>query len=253
MPEEEKIGIVIQARMRSSRLPAKAMLEIAGRPLLLRLCQRLKLCERADDLVVATSTRQDDDQIADACASWGVPVIRGPERDVTTRFLIAARERKLTAVVRVTADNPLTDPRGVDELISIYLLSKSGKWPKASIVHNAHRKGYPYGTGAEMAELGVLEQCDRELNVSEERENFMAFARKNPARFPCIKADAPPQRYRRNYFLTVDYPEDLLLQNHIYSHFQGKDDIELEEILSFLDANPLLPRINSHLHQQFSE
>lgn len=253
MPEREKIGIVVQARMRSTRLPGKALMEIAGKPLLQRLCQRMKLCRRADDLVVATSERRDDDRIADACLSWGVPVVRGPEQDVTTRFLKAARSCELTAVVRVTADNPLTDPQGIDDLISAYLQSKSRGEDQASLVHNAHRRGYPYGTGAEMAAYSVLDECDRELKTPAERENFMLFARQHSSRFHCIKRDAPPQRFRPQYFLTVDYSEDLRLQNRIYRHFDGNDEIELERIISYLDGNPQLTEMNAHLHQQFTE
>ncbi|HEV2489256.1 MAG TPA: NTP transferase domain-containing protein [Candidatus Acidoferrales bacterium] len=253
MPRQEKIGIVVQARMRSKRLPGKALTEIAGKPLLLRLCKRLKLSRRADDLVVATSEQPEDDAIAKACCCWGVPVIRGPEQDVATRFLIAARARGLTAVVRVTADNPLTDPDGVDDLIAAFLESKSLAKTGASLVHNAHRRGYPYGTGAEMADSTVLEVCNRELHTPEERENFMAFARQNPLRFRCIKRNAPPERFRPRYFLTVDYPEDVGLHNEIYSHFDGRDDMGLEEILSFLDSNPELPKMNAHLHQPFYE
>lgn len=251
--EREKIGIVVQARMRSTRLPGKALLEIAGKPLLRRLCDRLKLCSSADAFIVATSEEQADDPIADACSAWGVPVLRGPAQDVTTRFLKVTHCHGLTAVVRVTADNPLTDPRGIDDLIGAYLESGANGNGRASLVHNAHRRGYPYGTGAELAACSVLEECDRELKTAGERENFMLFARQQPARFRCIKRDAPPQRFRPQYYLTVDYPEDLTLQNQIYDHFDGSDEVQLEEILSFLDSHPRLPEINSHLHQPFDE
>lgn len=239
--------------MRSTRLPGKALINIAGKPLLLRLCERMKLSQRADDLIVATSEGKADDQIADACDSWEVAVVRGPEQDVTTRFLKAARTRGLTAVVRVTADNPLTDPQGIDDLISAYVESKSPGQGGAALVHNAHRCGYPYGTGAEMAACSVLEECDHELTTPEERENFMLFARRHPERFHCIKRNAPPERFRPQYFLTVDFPEDLRLQAKIYQHFDGSNKVRLEEVISFLDANLQLAEMNAHLHQQYTE
>lgn len=253
MPESERIGIVVQARMGSTRLPGKVLMDIAGKPLLQRLCERLKLTRFADVLVVATTKKQTDDQIADACASWGVAVVRGPERDVTTRFLKAANSHALTAVVRVTADNPLTDPQGIDDLVAAYLQCESQGQERATIVHNAHRRGYPYGTGAEMVARSVLDLCDRELATLEERENFMSFARRHPERFRCIKTNAPPERLRPQYFLTVDYPEDLSLQNQIYQHFEGNDRVSLDDVLSYLDANPHIAEMNTHLHHQFSE
>jgi spore coat polysaccharide biosynthesis protein SpsF len=253
LPEKSKIGIVVQARMGSTRLPGKALIEIAGQALLRRLCERLQLCHRADHMIVATSDQRQDDPIADACNSWDVPCVRGPEKDVTTRFLKAVHHIGLTALVRVTADNPLTDPEGVDELIACFEAAGGIGKSSLTVVHNAHKQGYPYGTGAEMASCEVLEACDRELRCDDARENFMLFARQHPERFRCIKINAPPAKLRPGYFFTVDYPEDLQLQEEIYRHFDGSNQMKLEEIVKFLDARPGLSKLNSHLHHQFNE
>lgn len=253
LTEKSKIGIVVQARMRSTRLPGKALIEIEGQPLLQRLCERLKLCHRADHMIVATSDQRQDDAIADACILWGIPFVRGPEMDVTTRFLKAVQLCGLTALIRVTADNPLTDPEGVDELIDCFEATERASECPVALVHNAHMRGYPYGTGAEMASCDVLEACNRELRCDEARENFMLFARQHPERFRCIKVNASPSKYRPGYFLTVDYPEDLELLNGIYRRFDGSNEMKLEDILEFLDARPELSKLNSHLHRQFSE
>lgn len=253
MRSAEKIGIVVQARLGSSRLPRKALIEVNGKPLLQRLCRRMQLCRNADDLIVATSNGPQDQAIEDACRSWGIAVCRGPEKDLTTRLLDVARVRGLCALVRVTGDNPLTDPEGIDEMIGAFRESRHRGEGETAIVHNAHRKGYPYGTGAEIANRSLLEICDRELNSPDDREDFMGFARRCGDRFKCVKLDAPPGLSRPDYFLTVDYPEDLALQENISAHFRGRDDMRLQEIIAFLDANPHLPRLNSHLHQQFGE
>ncbi len=253
MPRAAKIGIIVQVRLGSSRLPQKALLDVEGKPLLQRLCNRLRLSRRADDLIVATSNQPSDQPIEDACRAWGVPVCRGPEKDLTTRLLETARARGLTAVVRVTGDNPLTDPGGVDELIAAFLDSAESSENGAAIVHNAHRNGYPYGTGAEIASRSLLDICDRELHSPDEREYFMSFARQQGGRFACIKLAAPARLLRPQYFLTVDYREDLALHKEIYRCFGGRDDMKLAEIIAFLDANPSLAKLNSHLHQQFAE
>ncbi|MHB8540300.1 MAG: cytidylyltransferase domain-containing protein [Candidatus Acidiferrales bacterium] len=246
----EKIGIVVQVRLGSTRLPRKALVEISGKPLLQRLCERMQLCRNADDLIVATSNEPQDQAIEDACRLWGIAVCRGPEADLTTRLLDVARTRSLCALVRVTGDNPLTDPQGIDEMIGAF---QGSGGEDVAIIHNAHRKGYPYGTGAEIATRSLLEICDRELISCDDRENFMGFARRRGDRFKCLMLDAPPGLLRPDYFLTVDYPQDLVLQEEISAHFRGRDDARLEEIIAFLDANPELPQLNSHLHQQFAE
>lgn len=243
----EKVGIVVQARMGSRRLPGKVLFPIEGKRLLHRLCDRVALSRRADVLLVATSDQLADQAIEDACRLWKAPVFRGPEQDLTTRLLGAARAYNLTALVRVTGDNPLTDPEGIDDLISAF-------WDhKPDLVHNSHRNGYPYGTGAELIRVSVVEICDKELTTLYERENVMSFVRQHADRFRCLKLNAPAYLLRPQYFLTVDYPEDVLLLSQIYTHFNERDDVKLKEIIEFLDSEPALARLNAHLHQGFSE
>jgi spore coat polysaccharide biosynthesis protein SpsF len=239
--------------MGSQRLPGKALAEVGGKPLLQRLCNRMRLCEWADEVIVATSEEREDDAIAEASVAWGFPVFRGPAKDLTTRLLGAAQASKLDAFVRVTGDNPLTDPSGIDELIETFLAIGAARENGPALVHNMHRRGYPYGTGAEVASRSLLEWCDRELRCAEERENFAQFAKQHPRQFECTQIDAPPHLLRPQYFLTVDYQEDLDLQNTICGHFNGCDEVRLNEVVEFLDENPALARSNSHLHHQFSE
>jgi spore coat polysaccharide biosynthesis protein SpsF len=247
MLNRERVGIVVQARMGSSRLPGKALLPIEGKPLLRRLCDRVSHSRRAVALVVATSDQPSDDSIEAACRAWGVAVFRGPERDLVTRLVGAARRYALTLLVRVTGDNPLTDPGGIDELVET-LSDRHVEW-----VHNGHRRGYPYGTGADLFRVAALERCDRAMSNGHDRENFVLFLRQNPKQFPCLKLEAPAHFVRSQYFLSVDYSEDLILVSRIYARFNGRDDMTLQEITEYLDSQPELARLNSHLHQPFSD
>lgn len=253
MPKHGRVGILVQARMGSKRLPGKVLAGIAGEPLLKQLCQRVGRCQLADDVIVATSTEREDDAIFDACRSWGFNVFRGPERDLTTRLLGAARAYGLEGFVRVTGDNPLTDPVGIDDLIATFSESDAARraWPV--MLHNMHRKGYPYGTGAEVANLALLEFCDRGLQSLQEREHFAQFAKQQSSDVECMRIDAPRELLRPQYFLTVDYPEDLELQNRIHGELCGCGDFSLQNVIGFLDENPELANMNSHLHQQFPE
>ncbi len=239
--------------MGSKRLPGKALAGIAGEPLLKQLCQRMGRCQFADDVVVATSNEREDDAIFDACRSWGFNVFRGPAQDLTTRLLGAAKAYGLEVFVRVTGDNPLTDPDGIDDLIGRFCESEAARQGRAVMLHNMHRKGYPYGTGAEVANLSLLEFCDRGLHSLQEREHFAQCAKQQPSEIECIRSDAPPEFLRPQYFLTVDYPEDLELHNRIHNELCGRGDFSLRSVIEFLDGNPELAKMNSHLHQQFPE
>jgi spore coat polysaccharide biosynthesis protein SpsF (cytidylyltransferase family) len=229
--------------MGSTRLPGKALLRLEGEPLLLRLCKHVALSRVPDTLAVATSDQPRDRAIVAACESWGIPVFCGPEYDLTARLLGAAREYRLDAVVRVTGDNPLTDPDGIDALIRAF------RKHDVDMVHNVHHLGYPYGTGAELMKVAVLEWCDRTLSGTHEREYVFHYVRRSAERFSCIKLNAPPELHRPGLFLTVDYSEDVWLARRIYQHFGGRNDMRLREIVQFLDANPEIGRVNSHLHE----
>ena len=115
-----KVGIIIQARMSSSRLPGKVMKEVLARPLLAYQLDRLKEVRNAESIVVATSLNDDDDVIADFCSQYGVSVFRGSLEDVQRRFLDAANYHNIDVVVRITADCPLIDPSIVDLVIAAY-------------------------------------------------------------------------------------------------------------------------------------
>src|SRR6185437_11981074 len=106
MPNDRRVGILVQARMGSTRLPGKALAPICGKPLLQRLCNRMALCRCAHEVIVATSDQPQDDVIEECCAQWGVKDFRGPGRDLTARLLGAADAFRLSEFVRVTADNP---------------------------------------------------------------------------------------------------------------------------------------------------
>ena len=142
------IGIIIQCRMGSSRLPGKALIDVEGQPMLERLYARLKLCKLSDLIIVATSEKSLE--IIDFCRAADIEFTVGPEDDLLSRHLLTAKEYDLTAMVRVTADNPLTDPGGIEELILSYEEYKN------PVIHNKHKFGYPYGTGAELIERSIL-------------------------------------------------------------------------------------------------
>jgi spore coat polysaccharide biosynthesis protein SpsF len=105
---------IIQARMSSSRLPGKVLLDIAGQPMLLRVVERARRAQRLDQVVVATTTDPSDDPIVALCGGRGYPCMRGSQHDVLDRYYQAARLFQADIIVRLTADCPLIDPGLID-------------------------------------------------------------------------------------------------------------------------------------------
>src|SRR4051812_19193756 len=105
-----KTVIIIQARIGSSRLPGKVMMDLGGTPLMGWTVRAAQQVQNADQVIVATSTLVADDRIAQWCRENAVPCFRGSEDDVLDRCYQAANHYKAKIVVRLTADCPFIDP-----------------------------------------------------------------------------------------------------------------------------------------------
>lgn len=115
-----KVTGVIQCRMTSSRLPGKALMDLAGLPVLRWVVERARLASGLDALVLATSDGPEDDPLAEAGRELGVDVVRGSLDNLPSRYLLALERHPADAVVRITADNPLTCPELVDAAVQWY-------------------------------------------------------------------------------------------------------------------------------------
>ena len=113
-----KLGIIIQARTGSTRLPSKMILPFYGNDGILSiLLSRLTQCKLADSIIVATTSSSPDDAICDLVREHRVKCFRGDENDVLDRFIQAARYYGISKIIRICADNPFLDIESLDSLI----------------------------------------------------------------------------------------------------------------------------------------
>jgi spore coat polysaccharide biosynthesis protein SpsF len=126
----KKVVAIIQARMSSTRLPGKVLLDLGGRPVLERMIERVKHAKRITEAVVATTTDPSDEPIVELCARLGTPCFRGSLPDVLDRYYQCALVYKADVIVRLTGDCPLIDPELIDEVVYAtvlpYLPDRSG-------------------------------------------------------------------------------------------------------------------------------
>lgn len=201
------IGI-IQARMGSTRLPGKVMMQVAGRSLIGHQIDRLRRSRHLTGLCVATSDLAQDDPLAAHVKALGIPVFRGSERDVLDRFYRAALAQQADIAVRFTGDCPLIDPALVDDLIDLY--HRADPPPTYAAIDVAC---YPRGLDAEMVGMADLRTAWDEAREDFEREHVMPFLWRRPDRFrlewlsdPTLNA---PWRW------CVDTEQDFILVRHL--------------------------------------
>lgn len=211
--------ICITARMGSSRLPGKVLADICGKPMLLRLIERLS--DVTVPIVVCTTTLSADQAIVELCVTQGVSWSRGPEADVMQRLISAARYQQAGDIVRVTGDNPLTDPSMIKALVAAHEKNKN---------YYTYTTGQPSGTRAEVINVAALEVLHDRVS-GDLRENMT----------PALMTMPNTQRvefgnYAPDIRLTVDYQEDLERVRQIYGVFGDKIP-PLSELIDWCRSN----------------
>ena len=114
------IGFLITGRLKSTRLPKKVILEIAGKPMIVHMLDRIKLAKRIDKIVICTSTNPQDDPLEKIAKDETVYCYRGSENDVLMRLHEAAVKYHVDYIVNITADCPLIDPFFIDQIVKTY-------------------------------------------------------------------------------------------------------------------------------------
>jgi len=194
------IGVVVQARMGSTRLPGKVLLPIAGRPLLDHVVGRLSQLRNKVLIVVATTIASKDDVISERCYGLGVECFRGSELDVLGRYVACARAHGFDHVVRLTADNPFTDIDELDRLIDQHLTESNDYTHSFGVM--------PLGVGAEIFTRAALERSGRDGRESNHREHVNEYVQENPHIFRIGRLDVPAAKRHPEISLTVDTVED---------------------------------------------
>jgi spore coat polysaccharide biosynthesis protein SpsF len=202
----EGVAIVLQARMGSSRLPGKVLAHIAGRTVLEHCIERLRATSGMP-VILATTTRQEDDRLEQEGARLGVQVVRGPDEDVLARFVMVASRLSVTHLIRATADDPAVDmdsPRRVWEA-----LHRTG-------ADHVLEDGLPYGTTVEAMSVEALLRQASLIEDDGDREHVTLLMRRDP-RFNSMRVPAPEVVRRPDLRFTVDTPEDLEFMRAVFA------------------------------------
>jgi spore coat polysaccharide biosynthesis protein SpsF len=232
-----KIVAIIQARMSSTRLPAKVLADICGKPMLHYVVARARRACALSLLAVATSDQATDDAIVDFCQTSDVPCFRGSRDDVLDRYYHAAKYFQADVVVRLTADCPLLDPAIIDKVVETFV---AGQFDYAS---NTQELTYPDGLDTEVFTWKTLEIAWHEARLPSEREHVSPYIIKNTGRFRIgsIKHNQNLSHIR----WTVDQRQDLELVRQIYRRLGDNPNFRLDDVVNLYREHPELNSINA--------
>lgn len=237
-----RVVAIIQARTGSTRLPGKILADIAGKPLLAHVINRVNASKTIDDVVVATTTNREDEPVRELASALGVKQYSGNAEDVLDRFYWAARQNSADIIVRITSDDPFKDPEVIDKITS-YLIAHN----ELDYVSNTIEPTYPEGLDVEAFRFKALERTWEEARFNSEREHVTPYIWKNPGKFAIknIKNSIDYSHLR----WTIDYYEDLCFARAIYDHLSDGGIFLMKDIIEVIRNEPDLIRINSNIER----
>jgi spore coat polysaccharide biosynthesis protein SpsF len=235
-----RVVAFVQARVQSSRLPAKIFLDLAGVPALRRCVDRVRRIEGIDEVVVATSTVAADDLVERMCAKMGVPCFRGDESDVLSRFLGAAAHHRADAIVRITSDCPLIDPYESGRVVRAFLDADA-----VDYASNVLERTLPRGLDTEIVSREALERAGA-MATGVEREHVTLHVYRHPESFRLLSVTS--ERHAGAVRLTLDTLGDYQVLAWVYE--EVGPDADVDAVLAWLKANPKRAALNADVIQK---
>ena len=235
---KDNIVAIIQARMGSTRLPGKVLIDIQGKPLLAHVIDRVREAKSIDRIIIATTDSGKEKAIIDYARSQEIPYFIGSEEDVLDRFYQAAKEYEAGTIIRITPDDPFKDPEIIDK-VADYYLSHEGE---VDYVSNTIKPTYPEGLDVEVFSFNALAKAWQEARKPSEREHVTPYIWNHPELFRLVNIENSEDLSHLRW--TLDNEADLKFTREVYSRLYRGQVFLMRDILALLRAEPELVHIN---------
>jgi spore coat polysaccharide biosynthesis protein SpsF len=238
-------GIIIQARLGSTRLKDKVLKPLPYGSDTTVLQQVIRRCKQVPDVKVIVATAKNDQSIVEIAKKEKVAVFRGSESNVLSRYYHCAVENKLDVITRITADCPCIDPAVIAKCIR-------GLSGDLDYVSNITERTYPRGMDVETFTFNILEKMFHQGKSKSHKEHVTTYIREDIKKFKVLNFKSP-QRHRRfsDLRITLDTYEDYVLMCAVYDFLYGKNKIfTLKNILMLFNEKPWLTMINKNVQQK---
>jgi spore coat polysaccharide biosynthesis protein SpsF len=231
-----KVVATIPVALGSDDTSTMGLVEVAGKPLLGHVLDRLSHVDQLSGIIVATTARPADNAVETYCRSRKIPVFRGSTQDLLGRLLGALQSMEATGAALVYTDCPLVDPAIINHVVNLmHMTDGMLDWVGTNLTQT-----YPIGMEVEGFTVAALRESDRRCAESEVRAQGTMFMRQNSRFYRLLSVAAPAEHHRPELVLSVGSDEDAEAIGEVLRHFKGRTDFSLGEILHFLDENPHL-------------
>jgi len=237
----QKIIVMIQARMGSTRLPGKVALPLGGTTVLEQVVERVSMAKTVNEVLVITTLSHHDLSLVKLCSGGNIRVFCGSEEDVLDRYYQAAKLIKPEHIIRITADCPLMDFKVIDLVVKKHL--ESGADYTSNVMHET----YPDGLDVEIFTYKTLEKAWKEAVKKSDREHVTLYIRSNPETFKLHSVENPVDLSHLRW--TLDEPEDYEFISKVYSSFGSDKFFGMEEVISLLEKDPTLVTVNKDIQR----
>lgn len=236
-----RVVLIIQARMGSTRLPGKSMMDLAGAPLVGRILERVIRCTSFQDIVLAIPDASDDLVLQEVGRGYGVKVFRGSEHDLLDRYYKAAIWSNADIVVRLPADNATPEPSEIDRIVNYHL--SLGRRGFSSNLSEFSDSGYPDGIGAEVFDFTLLEEAFEKHSDPRQREhvhlNFFDYSTEqavDSSWCPVSTIKCPGAFRRPDLILDVNTLEQYHFMRELYEAlYQKNPNFKITDVISWYD------------------
>lgn len=240
-----KVVAVIPCRLNSTRVPRKALLEFAGRPVIQQVIDRVSKMEMVDDMIVATVKGESNADLLSYLESAGIPYFKGSESDVLGRFTLAAEHLNADVVCYVGGDCPLISFGEYDRAIRLFHESDY------DFLTNYRRPTYPEGLDINIISMQALRLIESQATLPFFRTNIFSYL----DFFPDVLniGDICFPRPIGRYHWALDTLDDVSFLNGLTSIFGDRlVDADVNELLDAISSDPVLNRLNEELQNPLS-
>ena len=235
----------IEARMTSSRLPGKVLLNAAGKPMLKHLINRLQAVPSLDQIVLATTVNATDDVLEEFARQAGIECYRGSEEDVMQRVVEAGAHSNADIIVEITGDCPIIDPQIVEQTIRMFHANK------VDYVSNAYVRSYPIGMDTQVFLLETLKRSQSMTKDPLDHEHVTLHICKHPEEFSQVHLVAPPELFWPDLGLTLDEQSDYELLKKIIEYFGDENPLfSCLDVIKLLLQKPEWVDINRDVYRK---